>query len=70
MCRRAGLPHVTSHELRHSFASVLVNEDEQNLYTVSKLLGHSSSDVTWKRYIHVFEKNKANTVNIFNNLNK
>lgn len=70
MCRRAGLPHVTSHELRHSFASVLLNEDEQNLYTVSKLLGHSSSDVTWKRYIHVFEKNKANTVNIFNNLNK
>lgn len=69
MCRRAGLPHITSHELRHSFASVLLNEDEQNLYTVSKLLGHSSSEVTWKRYIHIFEKNKANTVSVFNKLN-
>ena len=68
MCKRAGLPHITSHELRHSFASVLLNEDEQNLYTVSKLLGHSSSDVTWKRYIHIFEKNKANTVNVFSKL--
>lgn len=70
MCQRAGLPHITSHELRHSFASVLLNEDEQNLYTVSKMLGHSSSEVTWKRYIHIFEKNKANTVNVFNKLNK
>lgn len=68
MCRRAGLPHITTHELRHSFASILLNEDEQNLYTVSKLLGHSSSDVTWKRYIHIFEKNKVNTIKVFNNL--
>lgn len=68
MCKRAGLPHITSHELRHSFASVLLNEDEQNLYTVSKLLGHSSADVTWKRYIHIFEKSKANTINVFSKL--
>lgn len=68
MCIRAGISKVSPHTLRHSFASILLNEDEKNLYTVSDLLGHSSPDVTYKRYIDIFEKNKVNTVNIFDNL--
>jgi integrase len=68
MCIRAEIPIVTPHALRHSFASILLNEDEKNLYAVSDLLGHSSSDVTYKRYIDIFEKNKVNTINIFDNL--
>lgn len=68
MCIRAGIPKVSPHTLRHSFASILLNEDEKNLYTVSDLLGHSSPDVTYKRYIDIFEKNKINAVNIFDNL--
>ena len=70
MCIRAKIPVVTPHALRHSFASILLNEDGKNLYAVSDLLGHSSSDVTYKRYIDIFEKNKINTINIFKNLNK
>lgn len=68
MCLRADIPQVSPHALRHSFASILLNEDEKNLYAVSDLLGHSSSDVTYKRYIDIFEKNKINTVDLFDKL--
>ena len=70
MCIRAEIPIVTPHALRHSFASILLNEDEKNLYAVSDLLGHSSSDVTYKRYIDIFEKNKINTISLFDNIDK
>ena len=68
MCIRAGIPIVTPHTLRHSFASILLNEDAQNLYAVSDLLGHSSSDVTYKRYIDIFEKNKISAIDLFDKI--
>lgn len=55
-------------QLRHTFASILLNQDEKNLYTVAELLGHSSPDVTYKKYIDIFEKNKIDTINIFDKL--
>lgn len=68
MLKRAKLPeNVTIHSLRHSFASILLNEDEQNLYAVSDMLGHSSTDITYKVYIDIFMKNKAKAMSIFNN---
>lgn len=68
MLKRAKLPeNVTIHSLRHSFASILLNEDEQNLYAVSDMLGHSSTDTTYKVYIDIFMKNKAKAMSIFNN---
>lgn len=70
MCIRAGVPVVSPHALRHSFASILLNEDQKNLYAVSDLLGHSSSDVTYKRYIDIFEKSKVNAMNIFDKIKK
>lgn len=68
MCIRANVRPVSPHVLRHSFASILLNNDEKNLYEVSDLLGHSSPDVTYKKYIDIFEKNKASTVSIFDKL--
>lgn len=70
MCKRANVPIISPHVLRHSFASILLNDDEKNLYAVSDLLGHSSSDVTYKKYIDIFEKNKVNAVRLFDNLEK
>jgi integrase len=70
MCLRQGLPVTTPHALRHSFASILLNQDAQNLYTVSSLLGHSSADFTYKTYIDIFEKEKAKTIDVFSNLKK
>jgi integrase len=45
------MPGVTFHSLRHSAASLLI-EAGVDLYTISKILGHSSMQVT-QRYAHL-----------------
>jgi integrase len=49
--RRAGLPDLRLHDLRHSFASFLVNKGV-SLYVVQGLLGHANSRYT-QRYAHL-----------------
>lgn len=49
------------HDLRHSFASNLLNNNA-TLETVSKLLGHSSIDVTLTRYVHLSADTLLDTV--------
>lgn len=49
--RRAGLADVRLHDLRHSFASFLVNAG-RSLYEVQKLLGHTQVGTT-QRYAHL-----------------
>jgi len=51
---KAGLPHLRLHDLRHQYASMLVN-DGRTLYEVSQLLHHSSMAVT-QRYAHLSTK--------------
>ncbi len=48
---KAGLKDVRIHDLRHSFASALVNNG-RSLYEVQTLLGHSTSKMT-QRYAHL-----------------
>ena len=48
---RAGLGAVRMHDLRHSFASFLIN-DGRTLYEVQQLLGHRNSSMT-QRYAHL-----------------
>lgn len=49
--KRAGLKDVRMHDLRHSFASALVNNGH-SIYDVKELLGHSSVQTT-QRYAHL-----------------
>lgn len=49
--REAGMEHVHFHDLRHSCASMLINAGV-DLYTVGKILGHSSPATT-ARYAHL-----------------
>lgn len=49
--RKAGLADVRIHDLRHSFASLLINNG-RSLYEVQKLLGHSQVRTT-QRYAHL-----------------
>ena len=49
--RKAGLPDVRVHDLRHSYASFLVNSG-RSLYEVQKLLGHADISTT-QRYAHL-----------------
>ena len=48
---QAGLPDVRIHDLRHSFASLLINSG-RSLYEVQKLLGHTQIKTT-QRYAHL-----------------
>lgn len=47
----AGMPHVHFHDLRHSCAAILI-QSGADLYTVSKILGHTSTRTT-ERYAHM-----------------
>jgi integrase len=52
--KRAGLPDVRMHDLRHTFASILVNSG-RSLYEVQKLLGHTQVKTT-QRYAHLTQE--------------
>ena len=52
--RKANLPHLRIHDLRHSYASFLVNNG-RTLYEVQQILGHSDPWVTM-RYAHLSTK--------------
>ena len=49
--KNAGIPDVRIHDLRHNFASLLINHG-RSLYEVQKLLGHADISTT-QRYAHL-----------------
>ena len=52
--RRAGLPRMRFHNLRHTYASLLIAQREHPKYIQSQL-GHSSINVTMDIYGHLME---------------
>jgi integrase len=58
---KAGLPEVRIHDLRHTFASLLINGSYE-LYDVMKALGHTQISTTM-RYAHLTDKRKREAVN-------
>ncbi len=52
--KRAELPPVGFHSLRHSYVSMLINQGE-NVKTIQALVGHASAKMTWDVYGHLFE---------------
>ena len=56
-CRRAKIEGLRFHDLRHNFASSLV-ENGVDIVTVSELLGHSDINLTAKRYSHPSPQHK------------
>ncbi|MBE0505841.1 MAG: site-specific integrase [Marinospirillum sp.] len=62
---KAGLADVRIHDLRHNFASQLVNAG-RSLYEVQKILGHADA-ITTQRYAHLSQerlKEAANSVQL------
>lgn len=59
--KKAGLTDVRIHDLRHSFASYLINQG-RSLYEVQKLLGHTQIKTT-QRYAHLSNESLLSAVN-------
>jgi integrase len=57
----ARLPHIRLHDLRHQYASMLVNSG-RTLYEVQQILGHSNPIVT-QRYAHLSTKTLQDAAN-------
>lgn len=60
--KKAGLTEVRIHDLRHSFASFLVNNG-RSLYEVQKLLGHTQIKTT-QRYAHLANDTLLDAANL------
>lgn len=66
MRKRAGLPDLRLHDLRHSYASFLVNAG-RSLYEVQRLLGHHDPKVTM-RYAHLSPQAMLEAANVVGDL--
>jgi integrase len=53
--RKAGLPHMRFHDLRHTFASLLIAQGEHPKL-ISEQLGHASVQITLDRYGHLMDQ--------------
>ncbi len=61
---RAGLPHIRFHDLRHTFATLAL-QNGVDIKTVSGMLGHYSADFTLDTYTHIItptQREAANTM--------
>ncbi|MGE5310572.1 MAG: tyrosine-type recombinase/integrase [Nitrospirota bacterium] len=50
---RAGLRHVRFHDLRHSFASILIHDQKESMAYVKEQMGHHSIQMTVDLYGHL-----------------
>lgn len=51
--KKAGLPSIRIHDLRHSHASMLINLG-RGIKEISNRLGHESTKTTWDTYSHLY----------------
>lgn len=55
--------NMTLHTLRHTFGSKLIRS-KVDISVVSKLMGHANISVTYNKYIHVIEEEKAKAMEL------
>lgn len=60
--KMSGVKNIRIHDLRHSHASILLNNPDISIPAVSRRLGHSSTSTTMNTYTHVIE-NANNQLN-------
>lgn len=60
-------PQVGVHALRHTFASILFRNGV-DVKTVSTLLGHSGTAITYNTYIHIINEQQAEALKIVDNI--
>jgi integrase len=55
---KAGIEGVTFHSMRHAFASRMIDRGIRSTVLAS-LMGHESSTITERRYIHMFDRQRT-----------
>lgn len=65
--KKLGLPKIRVHDLRHSFASLLINGNV-NIKVISQLLGHTNVEMTWNVYSHLYPNAEKEAINYIDNL--
>ena len=66
--KEAGIKGANLHSLRRTFGSLLIQSGKADLYTVSKLLGHSSIRTTEKYYVDLLDENYHESVNLLDEI--
>ncbi len=64
---RAGVPRIRFHDLRHSFATLSL-EQGMDIKTVSHMLGHTDAGFTMNTYMHVTDSMQQTVANAMGNL--
>lgn len=67
MQRRAGVSQIRFHDLRHSFATLSL-EQGMDIKTVSHMLGHTDAGFTMNTYMHVTDNMQQTVANAMGNL--
>jgi integrase len=60
-CRRAELEWVSAHCLRHSFASLMI-QNGADVKTLSEIMGHSNPVITLQVYAHCFDSQRRQAI--------
>ena len=64
---KAGVPRIRFHDLRHSFATLSL-EQGMDIKIVSHILGHTNASFTMNTYMHVKDSMQENVANTMGNL--
>ena len=67
LLEKYGLRHIRFHDLRHTFASLLINQDVP-LINVSNFLGHSNLSTTANIYAHLDKASKQASAAVISNI--
>ncbi len=62
-CKKAGIPTITIHGLRHTHASILLFAGV-SIASVSRRLGHSNITTTQKTYLHIIRELESKDIDI------
>ena len=63
----SGVKRILLHDIRHSYVSMLI-EKGVDLFTISKLVGHSNIQITSSIYAHLYDNKMQEIQSIFNKL--
>ena len=64
---RARVPRIRFHDLRHTFATLSI-EQGQDIKTISHMLGHTDAGFTMNTYMHVTDKMQESVASALGNL--